>query len=123
MSVLTKSLLVAVLGMAVVFIVLVVLTVIASLMKYVNRIPTREELKAKRKKAKEAKAAAVEETAEPETVPAVQAAETETPGDDAEITAVIAAAINAYLAETGTAGTVPPTGIIVRSVRRLPRRA
>ncbi|MBQ4061267.1 MAG: OadG family protein [Christensenellaceae bacterium] len=118
---LTFALYVTVIGLAVVFLVLVVLILCTKLIPLANKIPSREDMKNKRKAKKaemlEAKAAEPEKVAEPQApavVPAPAAVTAEVTGD--ELQAVIAAAIAAYMADMPCA--VNPNGIVVRSVRR-----
>lgn len=106
MSKLVFALLVTVLGLAVVFSVLAILTFLASSIKVVNKIPSRKDRDRKAKK----KAAALE------TASTANLASAPADMDPDERNAVIAAAIAAYLDAVPSA--VPASGIVVRSVRR-----
>ncbi len=120
MSKLVFSLLVTVIGLVVVFAVLVILSFIASLLKYANLIPTRESIKKKLKREKKpVETPAAEIPAAGTTLPAIEqepVSVTEAIDPD-ELNAVIAAAISAYIASEPLR-TVCDNGIVVRSVRR-----
>lgn len=104
-EILSKAGLNTLLGMGTVFAVLIFISIIISLMKY---IPTLgEKLK---KKPVQPETTAAEEEEKP--APAVSAAETAE--DDAELIAVISAAIAAY------EGSGSSDGFVVRSIRRRP---
>ncbi len=90
-------------GMGVVFLVLILISLLISCFKYINRF------EAKKNEAKKAAQPEVSKPAETET-----AEETVDETDDLELVAVIAAAIASY---EGTS----PDGIVVRSIRRVKR--
>ena len=114
-EILSKAGLNTVLGMGTVFVVLILISVIISLMKY---IPKLQEAFTKKNTAQAAQAAAPETTvsAVQSTVPVTETAvpEEET-ADDGELVAVITAAIAAAEAE---AEEIPADGFVVRSIRR-----
>ncbi len=125
MSKLVFALSVTLLGLAIVFVVLVVLIVFSKLTKYANLIPSREDIKRRMKdrRADKKKDLTLAETAkeQAEAVKAVASAPepVSLPAPDAdELNAVIAAAIAAYLAAEPAAAAIAPNGIVVRSVRR-----
>ncbi len=88
-----------ILGIGIVFIVLILISFIIGLLKYVNVFGRSKEVKVSET------AAAVPETVEEEDVT-----------DDLEIVAVIMAAIEAYEEEMG--GTVPADGLVIRSIKK-----
>ncbi len=100
-----------VLGMGTTFVILIFLSLIISLFKF---IPDLQEGFAKNKTAANSPAAqAVDNTIS-------QIIEKEEAADDNELIAVITAAIAAYEGASGSAGTVSPSGdgFVVRSIRR-----
>ena len=113
---LTFSLYVTVIGLVVVFVVLIILIAFAKLTVFANLIPSREDMKKKRKAKKQVTLAEKAEAAAEKT-PVVSAPAVPANTDTDEIQAVIAAAIAAYMAEV-PASAVCPNGIVVRSVRR-----
>lgn len=84
-------------GMGIVFIVLILISFIISLFKYIGR--AEEKISAGKK----------QETPEPETPEVPE----ENLADDRELAAVIAAAVAAYEGKT-------PDGLVVRSIRQVP---
>ncbi len=113
---LTFSLYVTVIGLVVVFVVLIILIAFAKLTVFANLIPSREDMKKKRKAKKQVTLAEKAEAAAEKT-PVVSATAVPANTNTDEIQAVIAAAIAAYMAEV-PASAVCPNGIVVRSVRR-----
>ena len=100
-----------VLGMGTTFVILIFLSLIISLFKF---IPDLQDGFAKKKTAAASPAAqAVDNTIS-------QIIEKEEAADDNELIAVITAAIAAYEGASGSAGTVSPSGdgFVVRSIRR-----
>lgn len=96
-----------ILGLCIVFCVLIIISLLISLFRYIQPIQDAITKKIEARKA-EKNAQPIEEAtpvAEPETVPETQAV------DDLELVAVISAAIAAY---TGTSA----DGFVVRSIRR-----
>lgn len=107
-EILKKAGLNTVLGMGTVFVVLIFISLIISLFKY---IPALENAFKKKPKQEEA---AVEEKAEPAVEEVIEEDET----DDTELIAVIAAAIAAAEADAGN--NISTDGFFVRSIRRRP---
>ncbi|MDD6102784.1 MAG: OadG family protein [Clostridiales bacterium] len=89
-----------ILGIGIVFLVLILISFIISLFKYINKIGAP-------KKVEEPKVSA----------PAAPVEEVVDVTDDLEIVAVITAAISAYEEEMG--GTVPADGLVVRSIKKV----
>lgn len=106
-----------VVGMGTVFVVLIFISWIISLFKYVNPDLRKAAKAAKNKES--AAAAPAEKALEAAPVPAAPAAAAVNHGD--EIEAVIAAAIAAYEAESGIRRNAPvcADGITIRSIRRV----
>lgn len=105
-----------VIGMGTVFVILIFLAWVISLFKYVNKAEQKLEEK---KKAKESAAAPAAAPAPAKAAPAVQV--TPAPSSDAELQAVIAAAIAAYEEDMGCSIEKQPSlnnGIVVKSFKR-----
>lgn len=90
-----------ILGIGIVFIVLILISFIISLLKYVNKFGQPK---------------AVPTPAAPAPVQAPVVEEAEDVTDDLEIVAVITAAIEAY--EESIGGYVPADGLVVRSIKK-----
>ena len=106
-----------VIGMGTVFVVLIFLAWVISLFKYVNKAEQKLEDKKKAKEAAKAPAPATAETVK--AAPAVKV--TPAPASDAELQAVIAAAIAAYEEDMGCSIEKQPSlnnGIVVKSFKR-----
>lgn len=106
-----------VIGMGTVFVVLIFLAWVISLFKYVNKAEQKLEDKKKAKEAAKAPAPAAAETVK--AAPAVKV--TPAPASDAELQAVIAAAIAAYEEDMGCSIEKQPSlnnGIVVKSFKR-----
>ena len=101
-------------GMGTVFAVLIFLTWIISLFKYINKAQEKLEKK------QTASADAVPSPAETSETASANAAAAQTQNSDEELQVVIAAAIAAYEEESGTGAAQPAlqNGIVVRSYRR-----
>ena len=104
-----QALLNTVLSIVIVFAVLIFISFVISLFKYINKA----EQSAARKKS--STAPAPEPVSAPVSVPEV--IEEEELSDDLELVAVITAAIHAY--EEAAGNTVPADGLVVRSIRRV----
>lgn len=105
-----------VIGMGTVFVVLIFLAWVISLFKYVNKAEQKLEDKKKAKEAAKAPAAAPEPV---KAAPSVNV--TPAPASDAELQAVIAAAIAAYEEDMGCSIEKQPSlnnGIVVKSFKR-----
>ena len=95
-------------GMGVVFVVLILISLVISLFRLIN---SAQDKAAKKKEAKTKNGTPVSELSE-EPAPAAEAEPEEELSDDLELVAVIAAAIAA-------SENTDPSGIIVRSIRRV----
>lgn len=104
------ALLNTVMGIAIVFIVLLLISALISCFKYINKF----EMRAKSKKEQAAVSSAPVET----TTASVEEVE-EDLADDLELVAVITAAIHAY--EEAQGNDVPADGLVVRNIRRVNR--
>ena len=115
-------------GMGIVFAVLIFISFIISLLKYVPRLLGKEKKPALPKAPAVTKPAAAQETKQ-ESAPKIAAAVPEVGKEveDGELIAVITAALHAYLSEnTGDTGVAHPPaytasndGLVVRSIRRV----
>ena len=108
-----------VIGMGTVFVVLIFLAWVISLFKYVNKAEQKLEEKKKAKEADKTQAAASSAAPAAKAAPAVQI--TPAPASDAELQAVIAAAIAAYEEDMGCSIEKQPSlnnGIVVKSFKR-----
>ena len=110
-EILSKAGLNTLLGMGTVFVVLIIISVIISLLKYIPKLQEAFSRKDAKVQEAAAPAAAAPEPAQRAVPEAAPEAEPEDVTDDGELVAVIAAAIAA-------SEEVPADGFIVRSIRR-----
>lgn len=98
------------LGMGTVFVILILISFVIYLLKFIPELLNRSE----KKSAAEQPAAAVPKAAP--TVPRVQPTAVESKTEDTQLVAVITAAVAAAMEQEGTP--VPAEGLVIRSIKK-----